>query len=563
VNAGLRRSPVNTVDVCVVSSDNCADFSNAHHVLFTLLDANLHGQGAVDPDDNLLPAGVVVRARAVSAGPNGLSALQWLLRNAAQCDLLIGPSRSDLAFAINPIVNTFQVPVIGFSSTAPELSDKMRYPFFSRVAPTDAAVARAVAGLCAAYQWDRVAVVTQSNTYGANIGSVYGEALHARSVTLEAKVLVNPDDNSNASMVRALTLVKNELITRIVVVAISADEAHLQQFFDVASALGMLTTHIFFLSDTLCQYTDAMRASTDAASNNANGGTAAYGGNSGAMPGATARGVRPLGSFCANPTYNEDQYAQLYARLAAAEGAEADKLLREGGFRIETCPGLHHDIYSPFAHDAALVALSVIRAAVTANGGTLGGEGGATAFSNRTATLQMIRATRLRGATGVVAFNQATGDRVDASFQFTVQQRNNQIVTVGTFNDEVGYQQAVLVSPIVWPDNTTTIPRASTRSATFVIVHTAEGNPTAVFVSILGTIVTVIATVFCYRHYKLNKEVKEAQEQKHDAPIDLGPRPSHRDLPAPGSIPKPQPPSVPKPQPPAPKPPAETAAPKK
>lgn len=63
-------------------------------------------------------------------------------------------------------VFSFQIPQISYASTAPELSDKSRYEFFSRVVPPDSYQAQAMVDIVKAMGWNYVSTLASEGNYG-------------------------------------------------------------------------------------------------------------------------------------------------------------------------------------------------------------------------------------------------------------------------------------------------------------------------------------------------------------------------------------------------------------
>ena len=63
-------------------------------------------------------------------------------------------------------VHVSQIPQISYASTAPELSDKSRYEFFSRVVPPDSYQAQAMVDIVKAMGWNYVSTLASEGNYG-------------------------------------------------------------------------------------------------------------------------------------------------------------------------------------------------------------------------------------------------------------------------------------------------------------------------------------------------------------------------------------------------------------
>lgn len=60
----------------------------------------------------------------------------------------------------------FKVPQISYASTSPELSNKERFPFFSRVLPSDTLQAEAMANLVHTLNWNYIATLNEEGNLG-------------------------------------------------------------------------------------------------------------------------------------------------------------------------------------------------------------------------------------------------------------------------------------------------------------------------------------------------------------------------------------------------------------
>ena len=70
-----------------------------------------------------------------------------------------------------------KVPQISYASTSPELSNKERFPYFSRVLPSDTLQAEAMANLVHDLDWNYVATLNEEGSSGGIESFIY----HARS----------------------------------------------------------------------------------------------------------------------------------------------------------------------------------------------------------------------------------------------------------------------------------------------------------------------------------------------------------------------------------------------
>ncbi|XP_034441511.1 glutamate receptor, metabotropic 6b isoform X1 [Hippoglossus hippoglossus] len=79
---------------------------------------------------------------------------------------VIGASGSAVSIMVANVLRLFSIPQISYASTAPELSDKSRYEFFSRVVPPDSYQAQAMVDIVKAMGWNYVSTLASEGNYG-------------------------------------------------------------------------------------------------------------------------------------------------------------------------------------------------------------------------------------------------------------------------------------------------------------------------------------------------------------------------------------------------------------
>ncbi|GAA6082656.1 G-protein coupled receptor family C group 6 member A-like [Tachysurus ichikawai] len=78
----------------------------------------------------------------------------------------LGERYSELSIAVAKMLSLYMIPQISCTSSAPTLSDKLRYPSFLRVIPSDIYQTQALAKLMRHFSWNWVGVVTLDDDYG-------------------------------------------------------------------------------------------------------------------------------------------------------------------------------------------------------------------------------------------------------------------------------------------------------------------------------------------------------------------------------------------------------------
>lgn len=78
----------------------------------------------------------------------------------------LGERYSELSIPVAKLLSLYMIPQISSTSTAPALSDKLRYASFLRVVPSDVYQTQALVKLMTHYSWNWVGVVTLDDEYG-------------------------------------------------------------------------------------------------------------------------------------------------------------------------------------------------------------------------------------------------------------------------------------------------------------------------------------------------------------------------------------------------------------
>ena len=76
------------------------------------------------------------------------------------------------------ILQLFEMPQIGYSATAKQLSDKEKFKYFTRVIASDTQQAQAIVDIIRQFRWAYVATIgTEGNSWDINIRLIVGGRL--------------------------------------------------------------------------------------------------------------------------------------------------------------------------------------------------------------------------------------------------------------------------------------------------------------------------------------------------------------------------------------------------
>ncbi|XP_058234683.1 G-protein coupled receptor family C group 6 member A-like [Hemibagrus wyckioides] len=105
---------------------------------------------------------------------------------------LLGERYSELSIPIAKLLSLYMIPQISCTSTAPALSDKLRYASFFRVVPSDLYQTKALAKLMSHYSWNWIGVVTLDDDYGRAVLENFVQDAQKEQVCLHyQKILPN------------------------------------------------------------------------------------------------------------------------------------------------------------------------------------------------------------------------------------------------------------------------------------------------------------------------------------------------------------------------------------
>ncbi|CAF0850162.1 unnamed protein product [Rotaria sp. Silwood1] len=79
---------------------------------------------------------------------------------------IIGPGDSSITMQTHNILQLFEMPQIGYSATAKQLSDKEKFKYFTRVIASDTQQAQAIVDIIRQFKWTYVATIGTEGDYG-------------------------------------------------------------------------------------------------------------------------------------------------------------------------------------------------------------------------------------------------------------------------------------------------------------------------------------------------------------------------------------------------------------
>ncbi|CAF1329662.1 unnamed protein product [Adineta steineri] len=119
---------------------------------------------------------------------NSLSSTCRILPNSSIVGI-VGPSFSREAEMIATFADSIGLPVISYSATAPDLSDRIVYPAFYRTVPSDNAAAFAMVELFNRYNWTSCIIIYQNDVYGFGGARIINEIFNKHGLTVSNMII--------------------------------------------------------------------------------------------------------------------------------------------------------------------------------------------------------------------------------------------------------------------------------------------------------------------------------------------------------------------------------------
>ncbi|XP_054272576.1 metabotropic glutamate receptor 1-like [Macrosteles quadrilineatus] len=119
---------------------------------------------------------------------------------------VIGPGSSSVALQVQNLLQLFQIPQVGYSTTSKDLSDKSRFNYFLRVVPSDYYQAQVMVDIVRAHNWTYVSAVNTDENYGQSGIQAFRELAERANICIakEDSVLSNAEDEVFDNVVKKL-----------------------------------------------------------------------------------------------------------------------------------------------------------------------------------------------------------------------------------------------------------------------------------------------------------------------------------------------------------------------
>jgi ABC-type branched-subunit amino acid transport system substrate-binding protein len=96
------------------------------------------------------------------------------------------------------VARVFQVPQVGFAVRSNRFTDERRFPFYTRLNPSDQLLCGAQADLCVKYGWRRVATFGSRDAFGTDGLAAFTSAAGTLGVQIVDAEFVDPQETNPA-----------------------------------------------------------------------------------------------------------------------------------------------------------------------------------------------------------------------------------------------------------------------------------------------------------------------------------------------------------------------------
>ena len=94
---------------------------------------------------------------------------------------VVGPYASSISLPTTQVLDLFEIPMISYGSTSPQLSDAELYPYFYRTIPSDSLVGEAIGNMIRDLDWTFIGFVYSDDSYGRDSVAVILRAIEVRA----------------------------------------------------------------------------------------------------------------------------------------------------------------------------------------------------------------------------------------------------------------------------------------------------------------------------------------------------------------------------------------------
>lgn len=106
---------------------------------------------------------------------------------------VVGPFSSSQSIPTSGFASQFHLPILATFATSDELSDKVRFEYFSRLAPPDSFITQAMIGVMVTFKWTYIQLVFSEGSYGENAAKSIQKNAKAYGICIGNSIRLSSD----------------------------------------------------------------------------------------------------------------------------------------------------------------------------------------------------------------------------------------------------------------------------------------------------------------------------------------------------------------------------------
>ncbi|XP_071947980.1 metabotropic glutamate receptor-like isoform X2 [Antedon mediterranea] len=162
---------------------------------------------------------------------------------------IIGPEYTKVTIAANHLFSFYEVPHISASASSDELSDRTRFPYFSRLVPSDNFQIGAIIDIIEHFKWKYVSAVYSNEDYGEHgIGELIDRSLKNDKFCLGATVAIS-ESATRSEVDRAIRQISRRADVEVIVLFSLPGIA--QKFLDGMARADLIGKYTMICSDAI------------------------------------------------------------------------------------------------------------------------------------------------------------------------------------------------------------------------------------------------------------------------------------------------------------------------
>lgn len=145
-----------------------------------------------------------------NSAAGGTQAAKDLIAEGAH--VVIGSSGSSVSAAMSTELTPSKIVQISYASSSPSLSDRTKYPYFTRVCASDADQGKAINDLVQKFGWTKGAAISTSDSYGMGLIDIFKTAFEADGGSLLTRQSFDAGATDVSAEVQAIKDAKPEFV---------------------------------------------------------------------------------------------------------------------------------------------------------------------------------------------------------------------------------------------------------------------------------------------------------------------------------------------------------------